>query len=340
MLNNTGVACDSTPLFGNLVDWMLMGGGSILVYVPLSLRGISDSTAVGHIATCAMILVNWPHFAATLWRVYFFNSVPQRALVTRGVLLLMALSAVVAFAFHEEALPALTYIFVGWSGFHFASQNFGISMLYARRAQILVQESVRLTLKASLLTSVIALLLLSEASGGDQIVFGVCMPRLTNGSYAVRVCAMTAAAMSVALLCPYLLFVASRWKEKGYRTIMLLSIPAVTQIVWFVVGPRSSVYMAMVPTFHGAQYLCITHYFGRQSGKLRRVPDQLMCGVGLVVCGIVMFWAMPNSIHAIVGGRIASASIMMIMFVQLHHFVIDGIIWKLRRAENASLMNY
>ena len=99
------------------------------------------------------------------------------------------------------------------------------------------------------------------------------------------------------------------------------------QVSWFVLGLWNPFFNIMlVPVFHGAQYLAITSWHhGRGRGPwlfagyaLTVVALGLAVNPGLMLLGRA--WAGQ--------GPVVAAAVL--SFVNLHHFLMDGRIWRLR----------
>ena len=97
-------------------------------------------------------------------------------------------------------------------------------------------------------------------------------------------------------------------------------------------------YSALIPFFHSLQYLLIA--WAMQLRERREVGALAPDGRGVlsetgrwwilnVVGGALLFWALPEATRAL-GVPRAAAGPVLFAAVQIHHFFVDGVIWKLR----------
>ena len=141
----------------------------------------------------------------------------------------------------------------------------------------------------------------------------------------------------------FLVFVID-WSIRNRRVVpLMLVLPAVTQYVWLVIGAYTPAYKQLVPMFHSLQYMLIA--WGMQLEEKRALKDIAPSAryVGTetirwyllnVLGGVALFWALPHLTSSL-GYAFSFAAAIMISAVQIHHFFVDGVIWKLRRATNS-----
>src|SRR4030095_14567213 len=119
-----------------------------------------------------------------------------------------------------------------------------------------------------------------------------------------------------------------------------------TQALWFVLpvvlnwtasmsAPQTRYSSGMLAVMHSAQYLWITRYFARKDAEQAgRASDwrPWRYWLTLVAGGVALFLPVPWL--ASYGWRIDFTSSVFIVaaIVNLHHFMIDGVVWKLRSA--------
>ena len=118
----------------------------------------------------------------------------------------------------------------------------------------------------------------------------------------------------------------------------IVFLPAAAQLGWFETGLRIPEFNALVPCFHSLQYLLIAwamHVRERgdpseaSRGPASGFRPSLRWGILNVLGGVALFRVLPAGVHAL---GVPSASAVPVLFaaVQIHHFFIDGVIWKLR----------
>ena len=123
-----------------------------------------------------------------------------------------------------------------------------------------------------------------------------------------------------------------------------------TQILWFLVPgllvslkgmslPQSRYSAGVLAVMHSAQYLWITSYYSRREsvaeGKTWR---PLAYFATLVVGGIALFVPGPWLASYIFHYDFTASFLIFTALVNLHHFILDGAIWKLRDGRIAALL--
>jgi Tfp pilus assembly protein PilF len=129
-----------------------------------------------------------------------------------------------------------------------------------------------------------------------------------------------------------------------------------TQTLWFVVPialtwtgslslPQTRYSSGILAIMHSAQYLWITQHYARRDAALRdaaRETTPVWSGLRywstLIVGGIALF--VPGPWLASYAGHVDFTSSMLIVtaLVNIHHFMLDGVVWKLRDARVATVL--
>ncbi len=123
--------------------------------------------------------------------------------------------------------------------------------------------------------------------------------------------------------------------------VAIVLVPAAAQVVWFVYGFNVPSFYEFVPAFHGLQYLLVawtmhareTSELG-EPGGLGRITAQW--AAGNVVVGALLFWGIPQLFSGMPAEGLQFSMPVVISAVQIHHFFVDGVIWKLRRKSVSS----
>jgi hypothetical protein len=286
------------------------------------------------------LVCNYPHYMATIHRAYGRrDDRAQYRLFTHYLtagLLLVALAAHV----RVELLPWLFTVYVMWSPWHYTGQNFGLAMMFLRRAGANVSPIERRRLRIAFVASYVMLLAaFNNGASQDPLVLSLALPRQV--ALALEIAAgVTFLGAGVWALYPLAAAVPGAGAGRIERRMMLL--PAVTlyitQACWFVIpialtwisavpAPQTRYSSGILAVMHSAQYLWITQHYARRanaswSGRAYWAT--------LIVGGIALF--LPGPWLASYVGRFDFTSSMLIVtaIVNIHHFMIDGVVWKLR----------
>ncbi|MGH9676955.1 MAG: hypothetical protein ACRD36_07620, partial [Candidatus Acidiferrum sp.] len=155
----------------------------------------------------------------------------------------------------------------------------------------------------------------------------------------------TVAATGMYIAGAVFLILAARWCLRERRMLPpIVLLPALTQYVWFVPGNGWASFQELVPFFHSLQYLLIAWsvQLKEKLDKDALQPDvsyvlweSARWGVLNFIGGAVLFFMLPR-IMSETGVPLLFASGIVLAGVQIHHFFVDGVIWKLRRTTATS----
>jgi hypothetical protein len=328
-------------------DGLAIGGLSILAWIGLGV--LWDGGSIAPIATSALALnffVNYPHFSATVYRLYQSPDNTKQFPVTSWVVPLVLLGAVFASFWQPQSIaPYFVLLYVLWSPYHYSGQTLGITMVYARRCGFPVGRRERLALAAFIFsTFVCAVIRVQETSLGGAIIDtrGIPVPALAFPSwmYPGAQAVMWTGALVFAAF-------ALAWCLKQKRLLPpIVLLPAAAQFVWFVPGAGIRSFLVIVPLFHSLQYLLVAAIMqvkvradaaaGEPSRRWIR-SEVVRWGVRNIAGGILLFVALPL-LFAGTGVPALTAFAILTAAVNIHHFFVDGVIWKLRDASTSSAL--
>jgi tetratricopeptide (TPR) repeat protein len=303
------------------------------------------------------LICNYPHYMATIHRAYgraddrsrykLFTHYVTAALVAVGI----------AAHFQFGLVAWLFTAYVTWSPWHYTGQNFGLSMMFLRRAGIDVTPRERRWLHVAFVASYVMLLAaFNEGASQDPLTLSAGLPVAVTRPIEI-------AAVLVFLGAGVMTFrsLAGRGSERAFGRVPLVSlVPALTlyctQALWFVIpivlswawaaaAPQTRYSTGILAVMHSAQYLWITHHFARKDAATATATATATAagaGVGargwngwtywttLVAGGVALF--IPFPWLASYAGRFDFTSSMLIVtaVVNIHHFILDGVVWKLR----------
>jgi Tfp pilus assembly protein PilF len=314
-----------------MVDVLVGCGGWTLplaAVVAAASRGGLDSAPVFY----ALALVcNFPHYAATIERAHGSTGDGLRRRLWT-VHLAAALAGLTALAPWDPRLGrALVTVYLTWSPWHYTGQNFGITLLLARRGSIAVARRDRTIVRAAFVVSYVSWLFWMHGTppaSPDVLSLGfpaaLALPARVGASAIFAILAVIAAARLVA--------------RAGVRASAGPLVLLGTQALWFVVptlpgiGPASqfepAYFSAGVLAFaHCAQYLWITTWAARRSD---RAWSPARYATLLIVGGAALFIPVPWVASRLLPLELTRCLVTVAAVVNIHHFAIDGMIWKLR----------
>lgn len=322
-------------MLGAWVDFVVLGPGFTLGGSAL----LAALAATGHLAVASTIafaltlMFVGPHYAATYRRAFASRAIlrahPFVTLVAPVALLGWAVAAV-----HWPRTAGLAFFatYVAWSGYHYSGQSLGLAMLYPLRqgARLAAGEKrlVAFPLYLSWLISLLGLFRAGVAARNPAYELtraALASSPLPGWMLGVGGLAIAGSLSSVALL-------AARRRRAGTPLPRAVWAVVTTQMLWFGIGLWNPFFnVVLVPIFHGAQYLAITswHQSRGRSPAFFALYVVIVLALGLLI----------NPGFAAVGrawggeGPVVAAAV--IAFLNLHHFLMDGRIWRLRERKLA-----
>jgi len=311
----------------------------------------ADAVHVSFVFYFLGVFCNQPHYMATVYRAYRtsedFN---QYRFFTVYVTVFIFLTAVIAHL-APGLFPWLLTFYLTWSPWHYTGQNFGIAMMLLRRAGGRPTEQERNLIWWSYLASYLvwffALHNAATAAQPNLLLLPIPEEYARFGELAFMMLYLVAGGFGHLRLV----------RELGVRALAgpltLLS----TQFLWFLlpeilrvttnfVLPATYASAGILAFMHCAQYLWITSYYVRKERDaaphsapetargFRFWPYYLI----LVVGGIALFLPGPWLASRLFGYDLVESFFIFAALVNLHHFILDGTIWKLRDGRIARLL--
>ncbi len=320
------------------------GAWSIPLLVFSYLLTFQSVVAVSFIFYFLAVFCNNPHYMATIYRVYRTPAEFHKyRFFTVHITILMIGVAVAAHAW-PPLVPWLFTVYVCWSPWHYTGQNFGIAMMFARRGGTDPSRLERNLLYAAFLCSYILWLLFIQSIPSDNPYL------ITVGVPRIAIILASSVLSSVFLVCiGYVL--ASILRRAPWHSLLPLLLLSVTQCTWFVlpvfaqllrITDGTQVYFSTgaLAFMHCAQYIWITNYYTRRESEAT-VPgrwNHWKYYVILVLGGIVLFVPGPWILSRFFHFDLVTSYLIFVSVVNLHHFILDGAIWKLRDGRIAALL--
>ncbi len=346
-------------LFGPAPD-LLFGCGVayMLVFAALAVTGPEATLWLpATILPLLTVVAGGPHYGATLLRAYArkedrvkYRTVTVMATLGLAVVFLLSLRL------HQLGTLVVT-LYLLWSPWHYSGQNYGLMLMFLGRRGISPPANLKRLIRASFVLSfLIVIVQLNgenpsasyapsvQATSGDpteavytQLSLGIPTPIQTVLFYALVVAYLaTLGVAGVAL-----------FRRGSIRDLLPAIALVVTQVVWFslpAIARQANLSFGLVPldadfavyTFHyiaaahGIQYVWITLYFHRKT----HAGSRMSFFYGKSMLAGQLLWGLPALVFApiMIGSFSYSADVSLLVAstVNLHHFVLDGAIWRLR----------
>jgi tetratricopeptide (TPR) repeat protein len=290
------------------------------------------------------LLFNYPHFMATVYRAYHTHrEFAKYRIFTLHTAVLLLVAGIVAHLWYP-LLPFLFTLYIYWSPWHYTGQNFGLLMMFARRSGISPTATERRALRLAFVTS-FAILLLSFNTGASNDALIVSL----------GLAAKTTLPLRAALAAVF--FVATGWafsslrRRATFRALVPSMVLSLTQFLWFLLPalielltsrgvPQTRYSSGILAVLHSTQYLWITSYYQRKEARVAgnarwKFSSYLLT---LLVGGIALFIPGPWIVSRLFHADFAASFLTFTALVNIHHFLLDGALWKLRDSRIASLL--
>jgi len=354
-------------LFGSGTDLILgCGLGSMAIMVVQVVLG-QDVLAGWVPGALLVLLFSLPHYGATLVRVYEDPADRRKyQFFSVGATLLVSVTFVASLYGHWVGSLVLT-IYLTWSPWHYTGQNYGISLMLAARRGVTISATTKRFLHASFIASyVLTALALHSArpdglyapvSYGDSVfeLLPIGIPHEWVGAAIVLVGIVYAVSTGIGI----------RGLVRGgrFRAALPALVLIATQALWFTVpvpirhwelAAEGSIFRSVYTAYgflwiagcHAIQYLWITTYYATESEKARRgqpsAPRRRLSFLWRATLMGYAVWTLPALLFAPGAlGRLPHESglaLMVAAVVNLHHFILDGAVWKLRDGRVARVL--
>ena len=354
-------------LYGPGTDLVLGCGLGSMAVMALQ-AGVGQNALAGWVPGALIILVfAVPHYGATLIRVYEDPSDRARYRVFSLWLTLVVAAAFVA-SLHLHLLGSLLLtIYLTWSPWHYSGQNYGVALMLAARGGVNIDPRSKRWVHLSFVTS-FALTVFAIHSGQPEgsyapVSYGGTVFRLIPVGVPHAVTSVCIVAVGAVYLLVTGLAVRGLARPAGLRAAAPALVLLATQALWFAVpvpirhwelaGPDSVLRHVYTPYgflwiagAHALQYLWITTYYATESSPA--VAAQPVAWrrrlLFLGKCALMGYavWTLPALAFApgLLGPlpHESGMAVMVAAMVNVHHFILDGAVWKLRDGRVARVL--
>ncbi len=346
-------------LFGPAPD-LLFGCGVAYLLVFAALAATGPQVTVWLPATILPLLTvvaGGPHYGATLLRAYERKEDRVRyRTVTVMATLGLAIVFLLSLRLHLLGTLVVT-LYLLWSPWHYSGQNYGLMLMFLGRRGISIPAGLKRLIRASFVLSFLIVIVqlngenpaASYAPSVQATSSDPTAPLYTQLSLGIPTPIQTV--LFHGLVAAYLATVAvagvALFRRGSIRDLLPALVLVLTQAVWFslpAITRQANLAFGLVPldadfavyTFHyiaaahGIQYVWVTLYFHRKTHPGSRMG--FFYGKSMLAGQLL--WGLPALVFAplMVGSFSYSADVSLLVAstVNLHHFVLDGAIWRLR----------
>lgn len=319
------------------LDFLFVGGLSLIVFVPLLLSGRTDLVLIGAGAQAWIAAtINMPHFMASYRLVYRSRkTILEHKWASIYVPSILAAYIVLAL-WAAQSTPVLVIVLVSvasaYLAWHYTGQVWGMMASYSYLAGTRFEKSERLLIRTGL-----RILLAWH-------VTWFLYTQLRDPGMVRPLYTLISAGTAVAFVLGAIGIIKLRLRTGHFPPIRAL-VAWLAIFVWYAVLARDPKAIFWIQIAHALQYLAFPirvelnrashepHATVRREALHMAVYGAALLGVSLTVARIV-----PASAMSVVGnvfgeepGR--AAPILLLMFINIHHYFTDGVIWKISNPE-------
>lgn len=329
-----GVARTRTPsILSPVVDLLCVGGLSLVIFVPLLLSGRSDLVVIGAGAQAWLAtLINMPHFMASYRLVYRDRETILRhrwaSIYVPAILLLYIMLALSQPAYSRVLGIVLVTVASAYLAWHYTGQVWGMMASYAYLGGVRFERLERLLIRAGLrimLAWHVTWFLYTQLR--DHSVVRPAYLLLSAGT----LIAFGLGAAGLLLM----------WRRTGKLPPARALVAWLALFVWYAVLARDPRAIFWIQIAHALQYLAfpLRVEINRSAARSRQdvgsaAVHVIAYGVGLLVVSYLVAQVVPGTAMSVVAsvfgeepGR--AAPVLILMFINIHHYFTDGVIWKI-----------
>jgi hypothetical protein len=299
----------------------------------------SLAPTMGLVILASSHLFGEAHISATLFRIYGSDDMRNRFKTCTIWLPFLGLLLCVAGLFHPFVTAVMLKVYLLWVFQHFVGQAYGLCLLYCQKRHytlsIFDKKLLLLMLNSAAAMAITAQLTSNNFS--TENFLGQALPDWGFLPHSINTfCALLLQA-SVGALCVQIC-----WKSLVGRQYFPLPalLMLLTVIATFTSNPSASLWLYLPAFFHATQYLAVTvsQYLKERQAAAENARDiwkQIAQPVGLkyysnlLVIAVLLYVLLPTLLSFCGFPReLTFASVFAV--VNLHHFLTDMTIWKMR----------
>jgi hypothetical protein len=239
-------------------------------------------------------------------------------------LLSLCIAQPVDFGRHLQAL------YLTWSPYHYAAQAYGIAVMYCMRSGCVLQRGEKSLVYWIALAPFFYSFITSAGVGLQWLT-----PPAIYDADATRagIAVLRPILVAIGLGGPLLLWA---WRARSANPMPVISALALgaNGIWWYFLPPVEAFLWATF--FHGLQYLAIVVIFHvrEQTSRPKNRHGGFYHGVWFYTVCLLLAYALFNCVpqaYVFAGFSLTESLLLVTAAINVHHFVVDGFIWRLAR---------
>ena len=315
------------------VDYLLVGGGiTIPIFIAIYFFPALTPATNGPITLRSFLLINGAHFAASTVRLYTKPGAKEEFPFLSWGFPVICLIAVGMGLYWPTLGRHLTALYFSWSPYHYAAQTYGLAVMYAMRSGAKLDLRDKAQIRWVCLLPFLYALLTSKDGGLSWFVSHEWIASVPTLSviYSGAVGLVTVGIIALPLS---LFWQLHRLRGKNVPLIVLL-LQATNGIWWLTTDYLSAwwwtamlhslQYLIVVVAMHVKEQMARTNVSGRFHKPVYYGAS--FYGLSFLVA-VFLFFLVPLA-YVPMGFDATQAFVMMTVVINLHHFIVDGFIWR------------
>lgn len=320
-----------------VVDFLCVGGLSLLVMIPLLLSGRTDLVLIGAGAQAWIATaINMPHFMASYRLVYGSRAMILKhkwaSIYLPAILLLYVIVTIVMSQWTTVLVYGLITVSSVYLAWHYTGQVWGMMASFTYLAGMSFEKSERTLIRASLrilLAWHVAWFLHTQLRDPGRVEW---------------IYLTASAATLVAFVLGSIGLFRMRART-GKMPPPLALVAWISIFVWYALMARDPKALFWVQIAHAIQYMAfpvrmeLNHSHEQSHASASRTAIHMaMYAVGLLAVSVLVGQVVPASLMGVIGNAFGeepgrSTPILILMFINIHHYFTDGVLWRISNPE-------
>jgi len=319
-------------------DYFLIGGAlSLVVVCAVTLYPDLAPFSTGQDFKYFILFSNSAHFASSTVRLYTKPGANghQSFPFLKFVLPILALAIITLSVFNMDTVGKhFRALYFTWSPYHYAAQAYGLTVMYCYRSGCLLGSTNKKLLWWVAMLPFFYNFTVFPTAGLHWLDFGGWL----KSPEAIAILKQFSFVMPWIAFSAVALLFWKIWRSEDRPMPLIGALMLVTNGAWWFIFPPMKAFV-WATIFHGVQYLAIIVIFHVKDQMSRPGNRHSMLyhavsfyGASLLL-GYVLFDWFPRAY--MLAGFAAGTSVMMtVAAINLHHFIVDSFIWRLKKSDN------
>lgn len=315
------------------IDYLFVGGGiTIPIFLAIFFFPALTPAIDGPITLRSFLFINGAHFAASAVRLYTKQGAKEEFPFLSWGFPVVCLVAVAMGLYWPVLGSNLTALYFTWSPYHYAAQTYGLAVMYAMRSGAKLEQRDKSQIWWVCLLPFLYALLTSKDGG---LSWFVSQELLTTTPVVSMLYQGLVGLVSIGILALPLSLFWQLHRMRGKNVPLIVLLLQVTNGIWWLTTDYLSAWW-WTAALHSLQYLIVvvTMHVKEQMGRPNasgRFHQPFFYGgtfYGLsFVVALFMFFLIPL-LYVPLGFSASQAFVMVTVVINLHHFIVDGFIWR------------